>query len=122
MAHHGDYGHIDIPADDLGRAQRFYEEVFGWAFTTAPDSVDYRVYSTPAGEHAVGGAIGKRNDTVPGRIRTYVNVNSIRQALPRVLEYGGSIVKPRAELPGQGWYAIVTDSEGNEFGLWESLL
>jgi len=27
---HGDFTHIEIPADDLERAKRFYGELFGW--------------------------------------------------------------------------------------------
>jgi predicted enzyme related to lactoylglutathione lyase len=31
------------------------------------------------------------------------------------------VVTEKSEVPGQGWYAVLTDTEGNEFALWERL-
>ena len=45
---HGDYNHIEIPADDTQRARHFYEEMFGWTFSETPFG-DYLLYATPAG-------------------------------------------------------------------------
>ena len=30
MAKHGEFSHIEFPADDLERAKAFYANVFGW--------------------------------------------------------------------------------------------
>lgn len=117
----GEFTHIEIPADDPGRAQRFYEGVFGWRFTSMPGYDDYFLYTTAAGEEGLGGAIGKRGESAPLTVRNYVHVDSIDESLPKVTALGGSLVEPKSEVPGQGWYAVVTDSEGNEFALWERL-
>ncbi len=29
--------HFEIPADDLARAQKFYQSVFGWKMDAVPD-------------------------------------------------------------------------------------
>lgn len=118
---HGEYTHIEIPADDVDRAQRFYGELFGWQFTAMPDFPGYVLYTTPSGEEGTGGAIGKRGETAPEKVRNYVHVDSIDESLARARELGGSVVTEKSEVPGQGWYAVLTDTEGNEFALWERL-
>jgi predicted enzyme related to lactoylglutathione lyase len=117
MADHGKYSHIEIPADDPVRATAFYEGVFGWQFVGATGFPDYYLYSPE--QAGVGGAIGRRGVTAARAIRNYISVDSIDESLPMVSQHGGRIVAPKAEVPGQGWYAVVTDSEGNEFALWE---
>ncbi len=32
----GDWCHVEIPARDLSRSQKFYEDVFGWEFIDIP--------------------------------------------------------------------------------------
>jgi predicted enzyme related to lactoylglutathione lyase len=54
-------------------------------------------------------------------IRNYISVDFIDASVPKVMQFGGSVVQPKAEVAGQGWYAVVADSEGNEIALWESL-
>lgn len=34
---------------------------------------------------------------------------------------GGAIGEPKAEISGQGWFAVINDSEGSEVGLFEGL-
>lgn len=117
---HGDYAHIEIPADDPGRAQRFYEGVFGWDFTTMPDFPDYFMYTTATGADGVGGAIGKRDVSAPHAIRNYIGVSSIEESVEKAAKLGGSVIQAKAEVPGMGWYAVLADSEGNEIALWQT--
>ena len=118
---HGEYNHIEIRADDTSRAQRFYGELFGWDFTEMPDFPGYFLYTTAAGQEGTGGAIGKRGESAGEGIRNYIEVDSIDQTLQRVEQFGGSATTQRSEVPGQGWFAVLNDSEGNEIGLWENL-
>ncbi len=117
---HGDFTFIEIPADDPARAQAFYAGLVGWQFQEVPGIAGYYMFATPAGEEAVGGAIGKRGEMAPEKLRTYVSVDAIDAVLPRVAELGGSIVQAKREVPGMGWYAVLNDSEGNEIALWEN--
>ena len=118
---HGDFTHIEIPADDPGRAKGFYADVFGWAFPPEiPGFEGYHMFTTPAGEQGLGGAIGKRGEMAPEKLRTYINVDSIDATLPLVAERGGAVVQEKMEVPGQGWFAVFTDTEGNELAIWES--
>jgi predicted enzyme related to lactoylglutathione lyase len=117
---HGQITHIEFPADDPERAKRFYNELFGWEFGEIPGFDGYFMFNAGQPE-AVGGAIGKRGDSVSDKARMYVETDSIDAVLPRVVGLGGSVVTERTEIPGQGWYAVITDSEGTELGLYEGL-
>ena len=117
---HGDFTHIEIPADDTARAQRFYGDLFGWTFQEMPGYPGYHLFLTPARQEGVGGALGERGTSAPDRMRTYVQVDSIDQLLPRVAGLGGRVSGEKQEVPGQGWYAVLEDSEGNEIAVWES--
>ena len=117
---HGQITHIEFPADDTERAQRFYSELFGWEFQSMPGFEGYFLFNTGAAD-AIGGAVGERGRTTGERTRLYVEVDAIDQLLERVPGLGGSVVTPRTEIPGQGWYAVINDSEGSELGLYEGL-
>ena len=32
----------------------------------------------------------------------------------------GKVIKPKAEVPGHGWFAVCMDTENDEFALWEA--
>ena len=118
----GDFTHFEIPADDPDRARTFYAELFDWDFADPiPGFEGYHLFTTPVGQEGMGGAIGKRGESAPLQLRTYVHVDSVQTALARAVELGGSVVEPKAEVPGQGWYGVFRDTEGNELALWESL-
>ena len=79
------------------------------------------MFTTPAGEEGFGGAIGKRGEMAPDKVRTYVNVTSVEDALSKVAELGGTVTQAKMEVPGQGWFGVFTDTEGNELAVWEPL-
>ena len=116
----GQITHIEFPADDPARAQRFYAELFGWELNEMPGFENYFLFSFGTIERA-GGAIGKRNESTGDKLRVYVEVDSIDPLLTRVPGLGGKVTTERTEIPGQGWYAVIDDSEGNEVGLYENL-
>jgi predicted enzyme related to lactoylglutathione lyase len=112
--------HIEFPADDTDRAQRFYSELFGWEFQEMEGYGGYFMFSSGAIEQS-GGAIGLRGQSTGDTVRVYITCDSIDDVLPRVEELGGKVVTPRTDIPGQGWYAVILDSEGSELGLYENL-
>ena len=114
---HGDITHLEIPADDLPRAKTFYAEVFGWDISQPPGFDDYEAFRT--GQEGVGGALGVRDKTAPHQPRVYITVDSVEDALSKVIELGGSIVVEKTPIPGLGWYAAIRDTEGGEIGIWE---
>jgi predicted enzyme related to lactoylglutathione lyase len=117
---HGQLTHIEIPADDLPRARRFYSELLGWEIGDMPESADYPLFSFGAIESA-GGALGLRDKTVGKQLRVYFDVDSIDEVLPNVTKLGGKVVEPKTEIPNMGWYAVIDDTEGNQVALYQSM-
>jgi predicted enzyme related to lactoylglutathione lyase len=113
----GEITHVEIPADDPDRARRFYGAVAGWQFSEMEGFPDYWLFRSGEGS---GGAIGRRGVSVGDVIRNYIEVSSIEEALEAVTQHGGTVVTARTEVPGQGFYAVILDSEGNEVALWEN--
>jgi uncharacterized protein len=114
----GDITHIEIPADDIERAKRFYSAVAGWEFSTMEGFPDYWLFRT---SETAGGGIGGRGASVGNVLRAYINVESLEDAVAAAEANGGSVVTPPTDVPGQGRFAAVNDSEGNEIGLWQNV-
>jgi predicted enzyme related to lactoylglutathione lyase len=115
---HGQITHIEIPADDVERARRFYRELFGWQTADIEGMPGYFLFSF--GEiKSAGGAIGKRGESIAAQLRNYIEVDAIDPVLARVPELGGKVKTTRTEIAGQGWFAVIDDSEGTELGLFE---
>jgi hypothetical protein len=117
MSKHGEFSHIELPADDVARAQSFYSNVFGWQFRPMEEMPSYVLYTAGPGE--LGGGIGERGVNAPAAVRNYITVDSIDDSLAAVTANGGSIVVGTTDI-GFGWYAAVTDTEGNELGLYKA--
>jgi uncharacterized protein len=119
--------HFEIPADNLDRAKKFYQSLFGWQITDYPQ-MNYTIVNTVAVDEenmpkeagAINGGIMKRNK--PGEQPVIViNVSSVDEYLKKVEKAGGKTVMPKAQVGDMGLYARVTDTEGNVIGLWEHL-
>ncbi len=114
--------HFEIPADNLERAERFYSSLFDWKFENAGG--DYHMITTRSlkkgGCSVPGGLYQRQEAQMP--IMDYIGVNSVSDYLTKVEKLGGKILKPKTAATGYGYYAIVQDTENNQFGLWEENL
>jgi predicted enzyme related to lactoylglutathione lyase len=111
--------HFAINADDLGRAQRFYENVFGWTFTPWGPPGFYQV-ETGGGSEAPLGALQQRRDLIEGRPATgyecTLGVDDLDAVIAGVEANGGKIVMPRCTITGVGDLIFFEDTEGNVTG------
>ncbi|MBF8289985.1 MAG: hypothetical protein HW391_953 [Chloroflexi bacterium] len=115
---HGEINHVEFPADDPERAMRFYTAVAGWEFGEMPEMPGYHLFRSGEGH---GGAVGLRSVTIGATLRLYIEVSSIEEALVASERTGGTTKEPKSDIPGWGWFAVVTDPEGSEIGLFEPL-
>ncbi|WP_232665807.1 VOC family protein [Pseudonocardia sp. TRM90224] len=120
--------HFEIPADDVARAKAFYGELFGWQLSDMP-GMDYTIVQTtetdetsqlPRTPGAINGGLMPRTAETPAPVLT-VDVESVADSLKEIEAAGGSIVRPRTEIPGMGAFAYFKDPDGNVLGLWENL-
>jgi len=114
----GEITHIELPADDVERAKRFYAAVVGWEFEEPEGFSGYHMFRT--GE-ASGGAIARRGEMAPERLRIYITVDSLEDACTAAAGAGGTVVEPPTDIGGgMGRFAVVRDTEGSEVGLWQT--
>jgi predicted enzyme related to lactoylglutathione lyase len=111
----GQVVHVEIPADDTAKGREFWGSLFGWEFEAFPGPFEY--HTTQISEQT-GGAI---TNMEPGKRgpRVYFDVDEINAGAARVTELGGEADEPRP-VPGMGWFTVCRDTEGNEFGLWQT--
>jgi predicted enzyme related to lactoylglutathione lyase len=122
--------HFEIPADDIERAKKFYS-IFDWQLQDwpMPDGsvyvgartveVDENTY-IPKEPGAINGGIIKRDEYIKTPQVT-INVPSVDEYIEKVKSAGGSVVKGKQEIGEMGYFAYVTDTEGNLLGLWEDI-
>ena len=72
-----------------------------------------------AARDLMNGGMVQRTAETPSPVLT-VDVESVDDTLKQVEAGGGSVVRPRSEIPGMGAFAYFKDSEGNVMGLWET--
>lgn len=112
---------FEIPALDLPRAQTFYETVLGRPMQRVAMGGDPMALFA-RDEGAVGGCLVAGSSAPPPTTngsRVYLNAGaSLDAALSRVKAAGGRVSTPSTELPdGLGFFAHITDTEGNRVGL-----
>lgn len=113
--------HFEISADDIDRARKFYEKLFGWKITVMKGFPDhYEIETTDLqGKKSVGGAISKRQQPTQKGIVNYIGVSSIDQSIAEVTALGGKGLQPKQAIPGYGYTALCIDTEGNPIGFFE---
>ena len=117
--------HFEIHADDPQRAIAFYQDCFGWQFSTWPGVEDYWLITTgPDDEPGINGGLLRRQTAVDGQGVTAfvctIEVSSIDEAEATVTSHGATIARPKAAIPGVGWLFYARDPEGNIFGVMQS--
>lgn len=111
--------HFEIPADDAGRASRFYEQALGWKITKWDGPMDYWFIETgDPSQPGIDGGLMVRNTPEEVVVNT-VDVDDVDAYVGRVTAAGGSVVMTKHAIPGVGWLAYVKDTEGNLFGLMQ---
>lgn len=110
--------HFAIHADDVPRAKRFYEAVFGWTFTPWGPPGFYQI-------HGVGllGALQERREPLTGTgmrgFEITLGVDDLKAALSAVNAAGGTLLDGAFTIDGVGELAFIADTEGNRLGVMQ---
>lgn len=110
---------FEIPTLNVHRATEFYESLLATKLRSYPGPEPYSLFPIEGG--GVGGCIVQRSYHKPTTHGTlvYINVDgTLGETLERAQKLKSRILVPRTEIPGgYGFYACITDSEGNHIGL-----
>jgi uncharacterized protein len=112
--------HFEIYGSEPLKLVDFYHALFGWQLEKAPGIDYWRIQTEPNNTNGFNGGLTYR--PIP-ELRSwvhYVNVDSLDEAVAQVQQLGGSVLRPKTAVPKTGWYAVLTDPEGNIFAVWEA--
>jgi uncharacterized protein len=112
----GQMVHLEIPAGDTAKAREFWGSLFGWQWQAFEGPMEY--YMTQFSD-TTGGAIYPADPPDKRGPRVYFDVDDINAGGARVQELGGEAGEAMP-VPGMGWFSLCKDTEGNEFGLWQT--
>ncbi|HNP70082.1 MAG TPA: VOC family protein [Kouleothrix sp.] len=116
----GRVAHFELSAENMDRAITFYREVFGWNIFKWDGPMEYWLVSTgdPSTPGIDGAIVSREQQPVP--VINTINVDSIDDTIAKVTASGGTVMMPKGPVPGVGYLAYCTDSEGNAFGLMQA--
>jgi predicted enzyme related to lactoylglutathione lyase len=110
---------FEVISADVERAQKFYGELFDWQVAADPAMGGYGLVDTGAGSGAIGGGIGPSMAPGDTGVRIYVRGDDLEAFLAKAEALGGQRLVPPTDLPGDfGRFAVFTDPDGNQVGLW----
>ena len=112
-------GWTDIPVTDLDRASAFYSKVLSEP-VTMQEMGEYKFGLLPHSSDGVSGCLAKGDDNKPSRTGPliYLSVNGrLYDAVKKVSENGGEVLKPKHPIGPYGFRAVVVDTEGNRIAL-----
>jgi hypothetical protein len=123
----GNVKHFAINADDLPRARRFYERVFGWRFEPWGPPGFFMIATgekgaaAEKGEPGVLGSLQQRRELVKGKRMTGFECTiavdqDVEKVAAAVTANGGKVVMQKATIPGVGDLIFFEDPEGNLAG------
>lgn len=107
--------HIEIPSADLEKSGKFYHDLFGWKITAMPE-YNYALWEPADGPG--GGLNPLSEETKIGEVLIHVNSADIEDDLKRAASLGGTVLKPKTEIPNWGWFGIFRDPTGNPIALY----
>jgi len=119
--------HFEIPAYDIERMRKFYTQLLGWKFTKVQGPMEYwNIETVPVDEKGMPVRPGINGSMIKKVARehkpvNYIYVDSVDECCRKIEEMGGHVIDPKKELPGVGWWALLSDPEGNEFGIFERI-
>lgn len=114
---------FEIPARDIKRAQKFYEQIFEYELQPLDVGDELHMAMFPGKPGGCSGTIIQNEDSYkPSETHgplLYLNANpNLQHILDRVEEAGGQILVPKRLINEEnGYMAVFIDSEGNRMAL-----
>jgi len=107
--------HVEIPSTNLEKSKDFFNKVFGWEFK--PFGRGYLLFNNHKG---IMVGLREVEKIAEGDATVFhVTVESIDEILKKVKENGGKVKREKTVIPAMGWYALLTDIDGNTIGLYQ---
>lgn len=114
--------YFEIYVQDMARARKFYEAVLQCSLTPLPSPLPglemWQFVGTPE-KYGTAGALVKMEGMPSGGNSTlvYFGCKDCAEEAQRVVQQGGSIMRPKTAIGEYGFIVLACDTEGNMIGL-----
>ncbi|AJE02240.1 VOC family protein [Geobacter pickeringii] len=108
--------HVELMTTDMATAKAFYTGLFDWKLEEVP-GMDYTLINV--GEGTGGGMMQSPVPEAPSRWLAYVLVDDVAASTTKAQTLGATICKEVTEVPGIGWFSVITDPTGATLALWQ---
>lgn len=107
--------YIEIPVTDLGKAQEFFEALFGWTFVSYGE--DYTSFS----DGRLDGGFRRASEATPasGVLLIFYSAD-LERDFERVQQLGATISEEIFPFPGGRRFHFV-DPTGTEYAIWSAI-
>ena len=113
--------YFSINADDVPRARKFYEAVFGWSFEPWGPPNFYLIETGKERIAPIRGALQERRELARGHkmigFECTISVANIDDTIRAIEANGGRIAAPKFHIPTVGTVAYFFDTEENVVGI-----
>ena len=113
---------FEIPVKDFDRAKKFYSNIYDFEMpemNMGPVRMGFLLYDQENG--GIGGAICQGEGYTPtsNGVKIYLNGgDDLNTILNKVEKAGGKVILPKQQItPELGYFAIFSDTEGNQISL-----
>ena len=113
---------FEIQADDVARAAKFYQTIFGWRMSRNPGvPIEYWDIETGGSRE---GLLKRPMKTPPPEHGTNaftcsLEVENFDAVGEKILSLGGQVALEKFPVVGRCWQGYFIDTEGNTFGIFE---
>jgi predicted enzyme related to lactoylglutathione lyase len=113
--------HIELNTTDTKKAKQFYGQLFSWQMEDMEMGPGMMYTMLKPGEGPGGGLMQQMMPGAPSVWLTYVNVDDLKASTAKAKSLGAQVMKDVTEVPGMGWFSIITDPTGAHLGLWQAM-
>lgn len=117
-------GWFEIPVEDMERAVKFYEKVFGFKLERNKlGPLDMAIFpQIPGGKGTAGSLVHHVEHYKPSAEGTVIYFTSpsgdVKNELEKVVKAGGKMIRPKTQISEElGYMGIFLDSEGNRIAV-----
>src|SRR3954470_9776562 len=113
------FTYVELHTTDAARAKTFYAELFGWKMkdTAIPGFGTYTEIEIEEGPGA--GLMPQQEPGGRSAWLAYVRVEKLDDSVARAKKLGATVLAPRTEIKGVGWFATLEDPAGARIAVFE---
>ena len=107
--------HWELMVTDVERTKAFYGPLLGWTFTA--QDPEYTLIE--CGAEPGGGLMKRPPGVMMSSLNAYFRVPDLDRTLRAAVEAGATVIVPRMEVPGVGWFAMFLDPDQIPIGVMQ---